>query len=166
MSEKLIKEKVKKVYEEVLPIVLNGVEDKYREELKDSYFDFVLRTYCESLERHCKKFDVDKCIETYIQIEQDSWKDERPNSKLSLLLRDEYLTKIQRMHAKILEAGRERIQTGKILTDEEEYKNFFRNSLEYFPKVKDFNKEYARTLLEDAQTGLEFAYGKIGQKES
>ena len=166
MSEKLIKEKVKKVYEEVLPIVLNGVEDKYREELKDSYFDFVLRTYCRSLEKHCKKFDVDKCIETYIEIEQDSWKDKKQYEKLCLLIRDEYLTKIEEMHGKIIQAVNETVKTGNILTDEEGYRNFFRKSIEYLPKVRDFNKELAITLLEDAHYGIKCAYGKIGQGKS
>lgn len=166
MLEEVAREKVNIIYESTLPTLLEGIEDKYHEEVKECYFEYIHKIYYKIFMQDCYGIEVDKCVKRSIKIEEDSWKDKKQYEKLCLLIRDEYLTKIEEMHGKIIQAVNETVKTGKILTDEEGYRNFFRKSIEYLPKVREFNKELAITLLEDAHYGIKCAYGKIGQKES
>ena len=76
-----------------------------------------------------------------------------------MLIDDEYLYKIKKLTGWTLRAATERIETGKILTDREQYVNFFKKSIEYFPKVRSFNQGLARQLLGDARVDIEYAYG-------
>ena len=166
MSEKLIEEKLSIIYEKCLPIYLKDIDEKYHEEVKECYYNYISKSYHDLLLEDIEDDDIERGVKIYIKIEEDSWKDKGPDDKLCLLIRDEYLTKIEEMHGKIIQAVHETVKTGKILTDEEGYRNFFRKSIEYLPKVREFNKELAITLLEDAHYGIKCIYGKIGQKES
>lgn len=157
--EDIIKEKINIIYKEVLPIVLDGVDAKYHEEVKEGYFKYVSGVYYDLILEDIEENSVDKYIEFYIESQKKNWGEDSVSHKLSRLIDDEYLYKIKKLTGWTLRAAIDRVKTGKILTDREQYVDFFKKSIEYFPKVRSFNQGLARELLGDARLDIEYAYG-------
>ena len=162
-DEKLILE----IYNKIIANILMGIDEKYKEELKISYLEYLKRLYL-NINVDLKNKNINQLISLFTDLEISKWKDTLPEMRLSELLSDKALENIKY----ISNTG---YKYAKLMID----KNFRKNENEdlqpvidvkkaqesiemlnsYYSQVREFNKNIAAYYVSEGSLDFQFAGG-------
>ena len=142
-----IEELINRLYEENLPVVLDGIQDEYKEEVKVNYKKDLEDRFLEDY----KDFkELDKLYEILSRAEGNSWKNSDVNYKLYLLINDDALNKLSDLSSYGATKAIER-QNNDTLISEEDANKDIKEMEKLLDEVKPFNKELAEELFSDGK---------------
>ncbi|MDO4543510.1 MAG: hypothetical protein Q4C01_03065 [Clostridia bacterium] len=156
---------IKKVYDEVIGIVMQGVERKYATEVETGYMDYLNEQ--SKIFGVCK--DKDKAMAELIKLEVSRWSRRSRNEKLSQLLEDEAFRNINEISyegykAASLRAGAQScaFKADDVLPtiDIEEAERNINLLIKYLDEVREFNKAFAEGSVSEGIVDYLYASGK------
>lgn len=154
------------IYNRTINIILNGIEEQYKDEIKIAYKDYVDKKYSSYNLEGVKKEDVYKF---FVDLEVSKWEDISIGNKLSELLKDEALENIRYISNIGFEYAEARINQRKpgdnnsylpaTLDETISAQNIdILNNL--LSKVRSFNQNLANSFVSEGIIDFKYASGK------
>lgn len=152
----MINDVLKRVFNNIEPLLLEEIDSIYIEEVKKTYKQNIIDKYFEDY----KSFEnMDMLYSVIMEFEETFLKNLSINEKKSMFIKDSAFEQILIITNKCLELARERKENNSfcnISIMEECRKTFDEN----YPLVKDFNKDLADLYILEGMMDIEYACGK------
>lgn len=161
-NEKLVLE----IYNKTINEVLKGIDEKYYEELRSAYMEYLKRNYLSfDLNKNNKK--PEEIAVLFTQLENSKWINSKPGLKLSELLRDpafeniKYISNMGYKYAREMldmkfKAGNAPLQP---VIDEEKAKESIEMLNNNYEQVREFNKMMANYFISEGSLDFQYASG-------
>lgn len=91
---------LKKVYIDILPIVIQGIEENFIEEIKQNYYKNLFTSY-DYWKTKLNNMSYNDMYHSIYNLEMAKWKNIKPNAKKSMLLEDKIYNQILEILDKI-----------------------------------------------------------------
>lgn len=157
---------INEIYNEVINVILNGVNKKYNEEISVAYKNYLLKTYLNFEMMGKAKDDL---LPIFINLEISKWKKATQNVKLSEFLIDEVLNNIRNIsnngykyalsQLNQRSFGQKQINLLPVLDEDTAEKNIL-TLQNLLPKVREFNQDLASNLVSEGIVDFMYASGK------
>lgn len=150
------------LYDNSINFVLLGIDKKYKEELKDSYLEYLNRIYSNYKLPNKNSDDI---LNGLLKLEELKWKNSVQSVKLSSLLTDSAFENIQYILNVSEEYANKRIDPNNVegnltpVIGEEQAKRNIEMLNFHLKSVREFNKEFARQLVSRAIINYKYACG-------
>jgi transcriptional regulator of heat shock response len=161
-----MKEVVDKIFNQVVGIVLEGLDSKFQDKAKNNYYNLLLSSYS-NYDQELKENDLgikvdtinyDKIYSSLIQLETMKWKNVPVGVKKHVLFEDVALNEIIDITSKAFKDAKTRITEGKIVSEEETNKSLSRLT-ELLEQVEDYNKDLATWYVSEGSMDLRYSSG-------
>ena len=151
-----INELIKKLYDNLIDIVLNGFEEEFYQLVKKEYLN-ILNTRYLKYDNNIKNFE--SVYEAFYKIEYIEWSSMPLNMKKNLFLKDDYLNKIIDITSKAYKYAKERLYNNKMISIEEA-KNLTTELEKLLENVQKYNIDIAKWYISEGVMDLQYASGQ------
>lgn len=145
---------ITKLYEEVIKVIDNIIDEEYKDEVNSSYKKYLNDLYFENYQN---RTDYDHLFDIFSKTELSKWQNMSSDDIKSLLVKDEAFEKIKDISLQAYEYAQE----NKIPSISQKQADDDIKTLEtLIDEVKDFNKEEAIGYIMEGEADLIYACGE------
>jgi len=155
-----MKDFINQIYLETLFEVLKNIPEQYREEIEKNYKNSLYEKYYNVV---FEEENREKVINYFVNTEISFWKNMNSNLKLSYLIKDVALEKIEYISNLGYKCAKERLDNN-ILINELEANSYINLMNEHLANVKPFNIVLAQNYISEGIMDFMYACGKTDNK--
>ncbi len=149
----MIDKAIKVVYDNIIDIILNDIEQSDKEEIAKNYLEYLYSIYSK---QEINDSNFDSMIKTIINIEKLKWNSRDMNSKLYYLKKDDSFDIISSISKKAYSLALKKLQDKSFLINKQEADNDINTMIKALDNVQSFNKEEAKRLVSEGILDLKF----------
>ena len=153
----MLKEAIKEIYLNVISVILNDIDEKYKDEVSNNYLEYLYSMYSD---KEFNEQNYRKIVEVLSKIEYDKWKARDRNSKLYYLKNDKSFDVINDISKKAYSLASMHLEGKNINVSQEEIDKNINILINQLNSVEEFNKEEAARLVSEGIIDFEYALGK------
>ena len=153
----MLKEAIKEIYLNVINVILNDIDEKYKEEVSNNYLEYLYSMYSD---KEINEQNYSKIVEILSKIEYEKWKRRDRKSKLYHLKKDKSFDVINDISKKAYSLASMHFEGKTIDVSKEEIDKNINILVNQLNSVEDFNKEEAERLVSEGILDFGYAIGK------
>ena len=147
---------INKIYDNMIGVILVGMEEENYNEVSNEYKRILLNRYS-SISINGR--DPEELYDKILKIEYDEWQPMAPPMKSHILIKDKSLDQIIDIANGAYKAAKERLYDGKTISTEVADSNKTKME-ELYNDVKEYNKALADWHISEGTMDLEYASGR------
>ncbi len=153
--ENNMEEFIKKIYNEMINLILKDVPSNYISEVSNKYMEYLKKIYSD---KYQDNIDYNSILNIILDLEQKTWQKAAGVYKLKIFVEDESLNKIKQLSNKAYKLAKDKKNNNsQSFITVNEIKQDLKILDELLLTVKEFNKEEAKHLVSETICDLVYA---------